>query len=1035
MGKISSTIELQDNFTNVLYQVMDSVNMCISATADLSSAMNQPVDTAAMQRATLSVDGARDALNHAYTAAQRLDSAMQSISSPKISVPEISQSEPAGWQSYKGIEVFTNTGIERFELELASVNSMMDTLHDKQFEITMESNDTAILSPDAAYDIKAAESRVQSLINLIKQTEDTSIDAGTDTANSNLEKLRAALSETISLENNLKEAMNGTDLSQVNSAYLQLSQNISNTERLVRDSFSSPVEIPVTWKTDNLEVFTGTGVERFRQEVQSANSMLDTLGTTQSRIASAASQMNIFPPSAIAGMNNMGNRLQAIQQRIRQIESNPLNMGTEAANSELEQLRSQLSRALHEQQNLNNAVDEMDVSAANEAYLRLSQTIGGTERYIRDNVSEQGRFNQQIDEGTQKSGELAGMIKKAVGAYATFQTLGKVIDLSDTMAQTSARLNLIVDDGGSVDELQDKIYLSAQRSRAAYQSTADAIAKMGSNAGDAFSSNDELIAFMEQVNKQFTIAGTDAQGIDAAMLQLTQSMGSGVLRGEEYNSVLEQAPNIIQSIADYMEVPKGQLKDMAADGEITADIVKNAMFAAADETNAKFKSMPMTFSQVWTSFQNTALMAFQPVLNKFNEIANSDSFQQFVNNAIEGLTVLAGVALEIFDSLTSIASTVADNWSWLSPIIYGVAAALAVYYGWQLAVNMINAISNGIHVAMAAAQMIHAAATGALTAATAAEIAAQNGLNAALYACPIVWIIILVIALVALFYAVIAAINKFAGTSISATGIICGVFMTAVAFIWNRFAALINFVVDGFVRTWNFIAAFANFFANVFNDPIGSIARLFSDLVNNILSLLESLASAIDTIFGSNLAGAVSGWQNSLEEWVDEKYGQGKEIMAKINAEDYHLDRFSYKGAWDKGYNFGEGIEDKISNFNPSDLFNSNVPDPGDYAQQGDFSSEGSGIDNYDDIDSGVGDIADNTADIADDMDITEEELKYLRDIAEQETVNRFTTAEINIEQTNHNNISSEMDLDGIVSGLTDAVKEATSIAAEGVHV
>lgn len=1032
MGKISSTIELQDNFTNVLYQVMDSVNMCISATADLSSAMNQPVDTAAMQRATLSVDGARDALNHAYTAAQRLDSAMQSISSPKISVPEISQSEPAGWQSYKGIEVFTNTGIERFEQELASVNAMMDTLYDKQFEITMESNDTAILSPDAAYDIKAAESRVQSLINLIKQTEDTSIDAGTDTANSNLEKLRAALSETISLENNLKEAMNGTDLSQVNSAYLQLSQNISNTERLVRDSFSSPVEIPVTWKTDNLEVFTGTGVERFRQEVQSANSMLDTLGTTQNRIASAASQMNIFPPSAIAGMNNMGNRLQAIQQRIRQIESNPLNMGTETANSELEQLRSQLSRALHEQQNLNNAVDEMDVSAANEAYLRLSQTIGGTERYIRDNVSEQGRFNQQIDEGTQKSGELAGMIKKAVGAYATFQTLGKVIDLSDTMAQTSARLNLIVDDGGSVDELQDKIYLSAQRSRAAYQSTADAIAKMGSNAGSAFASNDELIAFMEQINKQFTIGGATAQDQSSALLQLSQAMAAGALRGEELNSILDAAPGIARSIEQNMGWAEGSIKSYAEEGAVTAQVVKESMLNMADETNAKFKSMPMTFSQVWTSFQNTATMAFQPVLNKFNEIANSDSFQQFVNNAIEGLTVLAGVALEIFDSLTSIASTVADNWSWLSPIIYGVAAALAVYYGWQLAVNMINAISNGIHVAMAAAQMIHAAATGALTAATAAEIAAQNGLNAALYACPIVWIIILVIALVALFYAVIAAINKFAGTSISATGIICGVFMTAVAFIWNRIAAVVNFIIDGFVRTWNFIAAFANFLGNVLDDPIGSIARLFSDLVNNILSLLESLASAIDTIFGSNLAGAVSGWQNSLEEWVDEKYGKGDEIVKAIDANKYHLDRFSYKGAWDKGYNFGEGIEDKISNFSLSDLFESNVPDP---EIQNVYPQQDRENNNYDDIDSGVGDIADNTADIADDMDITEEELKYLRDIAEQETVNRFTTAEINIEQTNHNNISSEMDLDGIVSGLTDAVKEATSIAAEGVHV
>ena len=196
-------------------------------------------------------------------------------------------------------------------------------------------------------------------------------------------------------------------------------------------------------------------------------------------------------------------------------------------------------------------------------------------------------------------------------------------------------------------------------------------------AGDAFSSSEETIAFMEQVNKQFRIAGTEAAGIDAAMLQLTQAMGSGVLRGEEYNSILEQAPNIIQAIADYLEVPKGELKDMAAEGMITADIVKAAMFAAADETNAKFESMPMTFEQIWTSFENHALMAFQPVLERMNEIGNSEAFQGIVDNAITALSVVAGLALEAFDLLVAGAQLLADNWSWLSPIIYGVAGALA----------------------------------------------------------------------------------------------------------------------------------------------------------------------------------------------------------------------------------------------------------------------------------------------------------------------------------------------------------------------
>lgn len=774
MATIRTAIELQDNFTSVLYQVINSVNLGLSAMEDLHQSMNAQVDTS-------SIEAARDSINQATIAVQELDAAMQGVEAPTIPTPtapvstapvNIPTPQPTQWQSYDGLEVFKNTGVERFEQEVASVNSMLQDLNATQSRITQTAAESEVLSPQARYDVEAVENRVQALQQSIEQVEQNPLNIGSDSANASLEQLRARLSQTLELQDNLNAAMQGADISQINAAYLQLSQNISETERMVRDSFENipPVEIPVTWKTDSLEVFTSTGVDRFQQEVQSANNMLNTLNTTQERIASTAAQTNLFPASAVADMGRMGSRLQAIQQRIQQIENNPLNIGTETANAELERLRGQLDQAVQEQENLNRAVADMDVQAANEAYLRLSQTIGNTESYIRDNVDEQGRFNQEINEGAANADNLMNAIKGAVAAYATVQTVGKVLDLSDTLTSTTARLNLMNDGLQTTQDLQNMIYLSAERARGSYQATADAVSKLGLMAGDAFGSSEEIVAFMEQVNKQFTIAGTEAAGIDAAMLQLTQAMGSGVLRGEEYNSILEQAPNIIQAIADYMEVPKGQLKDMAADGAITADIVKAAMFAAADETNEKFASMPKTFSQIWTSFQNTALMAFQPVLNRLNEIANSDAFQQFVNNAIEGLSFVAGIALEIFDLLVSVAGAVADNWSWLSPIIYGVAAALAVYYGWQLAVNMINAISKGIHVAMAVAQMIHAAATGALTAATAAEIAAQNGLNAALYACPIVWIIVLIIALIALFYAAVAAVNKFAGTSVSATG-------------------------------------------------------------------------------------------------------------------------------------------------------------------------------------------------------------------------------------------------------------------------
>lgn len=907
MATIRTAIELQDNFTEVLYQVINSVNLGLSAMEDLHQTMNSPVDTA-------SIEAARDSINQATLAVQQLDAAMQGLETPASETPT------------------------------APTNSAPVVLP-VQPDI-----------PDPLVDQPAP-------VDLPVEPEQP-----------------------------------------------------------------EPVQVPVHWRSDNMEVFTSTGVERFEQEVQSANNMLNTLNQTQSRIAAQAAQTDLFPDNAIADMNNMQNRLQAIQQRIQTIESNPLNMGSDTANAELEQLRGQLDQAVQEQEALNRAVENMDVEAANQAYLRLSQTVGNTERYIRDNVDEQGRFNREIEEGTNEADSLMQTIKGAVAAYATIQTLSTALNLSDQLTSTTARLNLMNDGLQTTQDLQNMIYLSAERARGSYQATADAVSKLGLMAGDAFGSSEEIIAFMEQVNKQFTIAGTEAAGIDAAMLQLTQAMGSGVLRGEEYNSILEQAPNIIQAIADYMEVPKGQLKDMAAEGQITADIVKAAMFAAADDTNAKFESMPKTFSQIWTSFQNTALMAFQPVLQRMNEIANSEAFQEFVNNAIEGLSMVAGIALEIFDLLVGVAGAVADNWSWLSPIIYGVAAALAVYYGWLLLTKGAEMAMAAVHGIVAVAKGIMAAATMLVTGATWAETTAQYGLNAAMYACPIVWIIILIIALIALFYAAVAAVNKFAGTSVSATGIICGAFMVALAFIGNIFVALWNLVVDVFVLIYNLVATVANFIGNVFTDPIGAVCRLFFDLADTVLGILQALASAIDAIFGSNLAGSVQGWRDSLGGWVDDTFGKGEEVMAKMNADDMKLGRFEYGAAWDAGYSFGEGIDESIANFDPSSLFNTNVPGADDYANLGNY---GSGIGG---IGSGVDDIAGNTGKIADSMDITEEDLKYLRDIAEQEAVNRFTTAEITIEQTNHNTVSGKMDLDGIVSGLTDAANEAVDRIAEGVH-
>lgn len=670
-----------------------------------------------------------------------------------------------------------------------------------------------------------------------------------------------------------------------------------------------------------------------------------------------------------------------------------------------------------------NAVDVSAIQEAREELARAETAFDSIEQNIRDANDQQQRFNRSIRDGSSAADGLWQKMKGIAATVGGMIGLKQALGTSDQLTQTNARLNnalIKFDDGGSIEELEAKVMASAQRSRAYYMDTAAAVAKLGTNARDAFTNMDEVIAFSELVNKSFVIGGAGAQEQSAAMLQLTQAMASGVLRGEELNSIFENAPGIIQSIAKYLDVPIGQIRTMASEGQITADIVKNAMFEAADDIENKFSNMPKTWGQIWTGMKNKALSIFAPIPNKLNQIANSSKFEAVSNGVIGALAAIASVATVVLDLLINGASWVVDNWSWLSPVIYGVAAALGVYYGAQLAANTVGLISKGVHIAMAGAKMIQLAATGALTAATAAQTAEQYGLNAAMYACPLVWIIILIIALVALFYAAVAAVNKFAGTSVSATGIICGAFMAALAFIGNIFIALWNVAAEVFVLIYNLVATVANFIGNVFNDPVGAVCRLFFDLADTVLGVLQALASAIDAIFGSNLAGAVQGWRDSLGGWVDETFGKGTEVMAKMSADDLKLDRFEYGAAFDLGYNFGEGIDSKVSG-----LFDGSAMD-----SMGAFDIGNT----LDGIYGNTGDTAGNTAAMSDALDITEEDLSYLRDIAEREAINRFTTAEIHVEQHNENHISKDADLDGIMDAWANDFAEKLDVSEEGVH-
>lgn len=793
---------------------------------------------------------------------------------------------------------------------------------------------------------------------------------------------------------------------------------------------TDPVQVPVEWVTNDLDVFSNSGIDRFEQEVTATNQMLTTLSDRQNQIAQNAAGTDIFSDSAMQDINSMGQRIQAVQQRIQQIENNPVNLGTDTANAELEELRSQLNQALQAQEALNQAVDNMDVSAANAAYNQLSSTVASTERYIRDNADAQGNLNQQIQAGVNTSNELVDTVKRLALAYLSMQSVQKVLDVSDELAMTTARLNTmnqafneINGTATETDTIVKQIYASAQNARGSFGDMAAVVAKFGNNARDAFASQDEVIAFANLIQKQMTIAGASTQEASNAMLQLSQALGSGVLRGDELNSIFEQAPNLIQSIADYLDVPIGKIREMAQDGQLTADTVKAAIFSSADDINAKFEAMPMTWGQVWTSFQNSALMAFQPVLDKVNELANNDQFQGFVENAIGLLAQLAVYVLDFFNTLASIGAFISDNWSIIAPIVYGVIAALIAY----AAISGIVAAVNGV---MALSASVHAAAEAMQAGATFTATAAQYGLNAALMACPLTWIILLIIAVIAAIFAVCNAIAKMTGVANSGFGVITGGINVVIQFFKNLGLTVANIALG----IGNAIAALGSNIMTAFHNAICSVQAWWYDLLSTCLSVIESICAALNKLpfveFDySGISSAADDYASKAAEAAGNKEDY-KSIGDAFNEGMSTFDTFQdgwAADAFNAGASWGDGVADKVSGMFSMD--NIDLTGGVDTSMlSNDFAN------NAAQTAANTADTADSAGRIADSVDISKENLKYLRDIAETEAINRFTTAEIEVTMNNNNTVSSDMDIDGMVDHLSAGVLEAMEQAAEGVH-
>lgn len=595
------------------------------------------------------------------------------------------------------------------------------------------------------------------------------------------------------------------------------------------------------------------------------------------------------------------------------------------------------------------AMDTASIKAARAELNRAEMEFNEIEAAAERARQSQENFNKKARE----SKSILGGVARVAGTVATAFGVKKIMAMSDTMTQTTARLNLMNDGLQTTDELQQKIAQSAQRSRASYVATADVVAKLGQRAGEAFSSNDETIAFAENLNKMFVIAGASQQEMASASLQLTQALGSGVLRGEELNAVFESAPNVIQAIADYMDVPIGQIRNMASEGQITADIVKNSMLSATDDINAQFESIPMTFGQIWTSISNVALKAIQPMLT----------------------------------SLGAGANYIYDNWERLSPIFYGVASALGV-----------------VVAAMAVWKAI-----------TLAQTIQQWALNAAILANPITWI---VIAIAAVIGAIVAWVKHVGGVKI-AWMIMVNVMKTGWDWLKIAFFTGTYFVLDLFDKMRLRMKSTGTGIANFMGDMRTNVIMIMQDMVQGAIDLLNNLIEKANKIPGVSIKalgevtfGTDAAIRNeaekqarnaSLESFRSEIEGNISEREARLDLmkADAREATAARQALIDSAKSEAQAKETEVT---PSAEMEGYL----------------SGID-------------ENTSDIKNSIDMTNEDLKYLRDLAEQEVINRFTTAEIKVDMANSfGDIRESVDLDGVVAYLEDSLNETLNIVAEG---
>lgn len=660
-------------------------------------------------------------------------------------------------------------------------------------------------------------------------------------------------------------------------------------------------------------------------------------------------------------------------------------------------------------------IDVNNLAAANIEVNRISKAIAKAGEVIQQLNKGEQLLNEEVQKGINVVGRMGDKFKN-IAANISIKDIAKgvmdTVDRFNTQAQAEIKLQAVVERDMKTNDIQnvldttkleqqkgviaDEVQLDGASQLGSYVQSTDALAQLIPAMNDLAVKQNGVSATSEQVAAAGNMIGLAMRGqtgeLESVGLTFTQAQREMMQYGSE-----------AEKVAILSEIVKGQIGSVNEEAANTPQgriqQIQNALNGIKETVGGQLYPRVL---ELLTSVGNH-LPKIQPVITTIGNV----------------LAVVIGFVTRIIDLIGIVAGIISEGWPMIEPIIWGIVGALAAYLmilGIYQAITILAAVKEGF---LAVVKGISSVMTERCSMAIFKQTLAQQGLNAALFACPLTWIILLIIALIVIVYAVVAAINHFAGTSISATGVICGAFMVVLATIGNVIIAVVNVIIDAFVGIYNLVALVAEFLANVFNDPIGAIVRLFAGLADTVFSILQTIASGIDTVFGSNLADTVAGWRSSLKDSVTDLVGEARIKIPRIEAPDLHLDRFEYGDAWDSGYKFGEGIDQKVASFEMPQIPGlEGLPTAEDASNTAASTNQ----------------IAENTGQINDSIGTTTEDLTYLRDLAEVEAINRFTTAQIKVDMKNNNTINSALDIDGITNALASKVEEQMAISAEGVH-